>query len=565
MAPSAECSIHVLRSSKRVCRSLKHSDSRNRTIISDCTAIYNSGHSKVDGKSDVLLQLSDGFQLKIKQKSDGKMANVEDLHFEEVKEYPFRHENDCDCESGKHGETNNGEIHSAVFKFPHSPVNVYRSTSNLDGLHTPMNENKYVDNSVASPEDRFSSRLHLSVSNAKDNSPKCSPLKIMKIKDPDGVPQTFSKCDRIGASELQLSHGLGKDGQIEEPQSQNSSSRFEVENTAIVGNGNFSQKPSQKDMKKTLSMGRCKPLDRHSASGVGSLVSDNVLDLNGNEKLSREESVLQTKWLNPNNRFINPDVDGLNFPGSLNLSQEQIMRMELNKAAAIARRNMRLCEEAVADTQEKRLPFPKFESLLVEKSWIEALQAEFQKTYMERIYQFVSQEAAARIPIYPPPAKLFNAFNSCPFDKVKVVVIGQSPYHGPGQAMGLCFSVEKGIKFPDSLTNIFLEIERDLGYDFPTHGNLEKWAYQGVLLMNSVLTVRDQHKNSHAKKGWELFTDAVIRALVQHRSGIIFLLWGNHAHEKLRLINKTCHHVLKAARPSDVSTNNHFFNCKYVP
>lgn len=245
------------------------------------------------------------------------------------------------------------------------------------------------------------------------------------------------------------------------------------------------------------------------------------------------------------------------------LSQEQKIRMELNKAAALARRNMRMCEDNVADAQAQGLLFPKFESLLVEKSWVEVLGGEFQKPYMERLHQFVSQEAAGRIPIYPPPAKLFNAFNSCPFDKVKVVIIGQDPYHGPCQAMGLCFSVEKGTKIPSSLANIFLEIESDLQCDFPSHGNLEKWAHQGVLLLNTVLTVRDHHANSHAKKGWEPFTDAAIRALAQERSGVVFLLWGISAQEKLRLINRTSHHVLKAFHPSGMSARKGFFKCRH--
>lgn len=248
---------------------------------------------------------------------------------------------------------------------------------------------------------------------------------------------------------------------------------------------------------------------------------------------------------------------------SEDLSQEQKIRMELNKAAALARRNMRMCEDSVADAQAQGMLFPKFESLLVEKSWVEVLGGEFQKPYMERLHQFVSQEAAGRIPIYPPPAKLFNAFNSCPFDKVKVVIIGQDPYHGPCQAMGLCFSVEKGIKIPSSLANIFLEIESDLQCDFPSHGNLEKWAHQGVLLLNTVLTVRDHHANSHAKKGWEPFTDAAIRALAQQRSGVVFLLWGISAQEKLRLINRTSHHVLKAFHPSGMSARKGFFKCRH--
>lgn len=245
------------------------------------------------------------------------------------------------------------------------------------------------------------------------------------------------------------------------------------------------------------------------------------------------------------------------------LSLDQKIRMELNKAAALAKRNRRICEEKVAEAQGQGLPLPKFESLLVEKTWLEAFQGELQKPYMESLHQYVSQEVAGRIPIYPPPAKIFNAFNSCPFDKVKVVIIGQDPYHGPGQATGLCFSVEKGIKLPSSLGNIFKEIQNDIGCPFPSHGNLEKWAHQGVLLLNTVLTVREHHANSHAKRGWEPFTDAAIRAIAQQRSGLVFLLWGNSAQEKIRLINKTRHHILKAVHPSGISAHRGFFDCRH--
>lgn len=261
----------------------------------------------------------------------------------------------------------------------------------------------------------------------------------------------------------------------------------------------------------------------------------------------------------------NPNSDDVPLKPSMKeeLSQEQKMRMELNKAAAHAKRNVKLCEDNIAETRAQGLPFPELNSLLVDQSWSEVLDCESRKPYMDKLYQFVRGEAAGGFPIYPPPAKVFNAFNTCPFEKVKVVILGQDPYHGPGQAMGLCFSVDKGVRFPSSLLNIFKEIHDDVGCSIPSHGNLEKWAYQGVLLLNTVLTVRGGKANSHAKKGWEEYTDAAIRAVAQHRSGIVFLLWGNSAQEKTRLIDQKTHHILKAAHPSGLSAHKGFFKCRH--
>lgn len=247
----------------------------------------------------------------------------------------------------------------------------------------------------------------------------------------------------------------------------------------------------------------------------------------------------------------------------LQLSPQQTMRMETNKAIARAKRIQKICEEKVAKSREENIPFPKLEELLVERTWLDALPGELQKPYMEKLSEFVTQEARGRIPIYPPPALVFNALNICPFDKVKVVIIGQDPYHGPGQAMGLCFSVPKGIKMPSSLVNIFKEIQQDVGCPLPTHGNLERWAIQGVLLLNTVLTVRDHQANSHAKRGWEVFTDAVIRALSLKKTGVIFILWGNSAQEKIRIIDTNKHHILKAAHPSGLSAHRGFFQCRH--
>jgi len=247
----------------------------------------------------------------------------------------------------------------------------------------------------------------------------------------------------------------------------------------------------------------------------------------------------------------------------IQLSPQQTMRMETNKAIAKAKRIQKICEEKVAESREKGIPYPKLEDLLVERTWLDALPGELQKPYMEKLSQFVTQEARGTIHIYPPPALVFNALNICPFDKVKVVIIGQDPYHGPGQAMGLCFSVPKGFKMPSSLVNIFKEIQQDVGYPLPTHGNLERWAIQGVLLLNTVLTVREHQANSHAKRGWEVFTDAVIRALSLKKSGIIFILWGNSAQEKIRIIDTNKHHILKAAHPSGLSAHRGFFQCRH--
>ncbi|XP_024520265.1 uncharacterized protein LOC9661179 isoform X2 [Selaginella moellendorffii] len=242
------------------------------------------------------------------------------------------------------------------------------------------------------------------------------------------------------------------------------------------------------------------------------------------------------------------------------LSKEQKMRVDMNKSMALARRKLRLCEEVVQASQGE---FPDLEKLLVEPSWVEVLQDEFKKPYMENLQTFVKQQAAGKVPVYPPAAKVFNAFNSCPFDRVKVVLLGQDPYHGPGQAMGLSFSVPEGIRIPSSLLNMYKEIHSDVGCRVPLHGNLEKWAYQGVLLLNTVLTVREQQANSHAKKGWEPFTDAAIRAISKRKTGVVFLLWGNCAQEKIRLINPNEHHVLKAAHPSGLSAHKGFFGCRH--
>lgn len=194
----------------------------------------------------------------------------------------------------------------------------------------------------------------------------------------------------------------------------------------------------------------------------------------------------------------------------------------------------------------------------IEPSWHEKLMAEFEKPYFEMLTQFVRTEYANGL-CFPPGKLIFNAFNQCPFDNVKVVLIGQDPYHEPGQAQGLCFSVGDGVKFPPSLRNIFTEIQSDLGVAVPDSGDLTRWAKQGVLLLNATLTVRAHAAGSHQNKGWETFTDAVIRAVSEGRDNVVFMLWGSYAQSKAKLIDSTRHCVLKSAHPSPLSAYRGFF------
>ncbi|MCO5604799.1 hypothetical protein L7F22_058971 [Adiantum nelumboides] len=368
-------------------------------------------------------------------------------------------------------------------------------------------------------------------------------------------------------------------------------------------------------------------ISSESTCGIeGGQEQDDPASTDGSLHTQKAEICISEELLtHPNGALTNLEVKE-------ELPQEQRMRIELNKAAANAIRNVKVCEERVTEAKgmavgllaahfggiivrlrtafSKRLsendctaalfpkfglcmlnimdingrvysscltsypvfimlfpaqglPFPEFKSLLVEPSWSEVLSSELGKPYIEKLYHFVKEEAATGCSIYPPPENIFNAFNTCPFKKVKVVILGQDPYHGPGQAMGLCFSVQKGVRFPPSLFNIFKEIQDDIGCTVPPHGNLDKWSHQGVLLLNTVLTVRGGKANSHAKKGWEAFTDAAIKAVASQSSGIVFLLWGNSAQEKIRLINQSSHHILKAAHPSGLSAHKGFFKCRH--
>jgi uracil-DNA glycosylase len=200
----------------------------------------------------------------------------------------------------------------------------------------------------------------------------------------------------------------------------------------------------------------------------------------------------------------------------------------------------------------------------MEPSWKAVLKNEFTKPYFQQVVTFLKTEKAAGKIIYPPGPLIFNAFNQTPFSKLKVVIIGQDPYHGPGQAHGLSFSVPNGIKPPPSLVNIFKEIESDTGVAMPLqYGNLTRWAEQGVLLLNAALTVRANEPFSHANFGWADFTNAVIQKISDEKTGIVFLLWGKFAQEKQILIDETRHFVLKAAHPSPFSAHTGFFGCKH--
>ncbi len=199
----------------------------------------------------------------------------------------------------------------------------------------------------------------------------------------------------------------------------------------------------------------------------------------------------------------------------------------------------------------------------IEQSWKEKLNEEFTKPYFSQIVNHIKTEKETAKVIYPAGSKIFNAFQVTPFDKVKVVILGQDPYHGPGQAMGLSFSVPDGVPIPPSLLNIYKELRNDIGLPIASSGNLTNWAEQGVLLLNAVLTVRANEAASHSRIGWMDFTDAVIKKISDEKTGVIFLLWGKFAQEKQVLIDQTKHHVFKAAHPSPFSAHKGFFECRH--
>ena len=199
----------------------------------------------------------------------------------------------------------------------------------------------------------------------------------------------------------------------------------------------------------------------------------------------------------------------------------------------------------------------------LDPSWLRVLGDEFEKPYMTQLKAFLKAEKQAGKVIYPAGENWFNALNTTPFDQVKVVILGQDPYHGPGQAHGLCFSVLPGVPAPPSLENMFKELKNDLGIPISAHGYLQHWAQQGVLLLNSVLTVERGRAGSHQGRGWEIFTDACIAHLNRERGGLVFLLWGSYAQKKGQLIDRQRHLVLEAPHPSPLSAHRGFFNCKH--
>jgi uracil-DNA glycosylase len=197
----------------------------------------------------------------------------------------------------------------------------------------------------------------------------------------------------------------------------------------------------------------------------------------------------------------------------------------------------------------------------LEESWRQRLLPEFSREYMQKLRAFLKQEKQAGKQVYPPGAQIFNALDSTPFDKVSVVILGQDPYHNPGQAHGLCFSVQPGVEPPPSLVNIYKELNRDTGFTIPQHGCLTHWARQGVLLLNATLTVERFKAASHAGKGWELFTDRIVALLNEEREGLVFLLWGSHAQKKGQHIDRRKHLVLEAPHPSPLSAHRGFLGC----
>ncbi len=198
----------------------------------------------------------------------------------------------------------------------------------------------------------------------------------------------------------------------------------------------------------------------------------------------------------------------------------------------------------------------------IEESWKQRLASEFEKPYFHELVTFVKNEYATQT-IYPPGRMMFNAFDQCPFDQVKVVILGQDPYHGPGQAHGLCFSVNDGVPFPKSLQNIFKEIQDDLGINPPATGNLLRWSQQGVLLLNATLTVRAHQAGSHQNRGWETFTDAVIHRIAEEKTHVVFILWGSYAQKKGSFIDPSNHLILKSAHPSPLSAYQGFFGSRH--
>jgi uracil-DNA glycosylase len=201
-------------------------------------------------------------------------------------------------------------------------------------------------------------------------------------------------------------------------------------------------------------------------------------------------------------------------------------------------------------------------SVQLDESWKKLLNEEFDSSYFASLKTFLIAEKNSGKTIFPPGKQIFAAFDATPFDKVKVVILGQDPYHGPGQANGLCFSVNRCVKPPPSLVNIFKELQADLNIPIPSHGDLSTWAQQGILLLNSTLTVRAHEAGSHQNKGWEIFTDKTIQAISTHKTHVVFILWGRYAQSKRALIEESKHHVIASAHPSPLSAHNGFWGSK---
>lgn len=199
----------------------------------------------------------------------------------------------------------------------------------------------------------------------------------------------------------------------------------------------------------------------------------------------------------------------------------------------------------------------------LEPQWKQQLLPEFEQPYMAELRRFLAERKRARAEVFPAGAEIFNAFNATPFEQVKVVMLGQDPYHGPGQAHGLCFSVQPGVAVPPSLRNIYTELNTDLGFEVPEHGHLQCWAERGVFLLNSVLTVEQGQAGCHQGRGWERFTDAAVRALAERREGLVFMLWGSYAQKKGQFIDRSRHCVLRAPHPSPLSAYRGFFGCAH--
>jgi len=239
-------------------------------------------------------------------------------------------------------------------------------------------------------------------------------------------------------------------------------------------------------------------------------------------------------------------------------------RAEISKAIAMALARTRKVRERVSEIRGQGGQ-PALKELLTCDLWAKSLEAEFPKKYFENLERFIQGEWKAKLPIFPQPWDIFRALNACPPSKVRVVILGQDPYHNVNQAMGLSFSVPRGEKIPSSLRNIYKELASDCtGFTAPKHGNLEKWTAQGVLLLNAVLTVRAHQAGSHQKKGWEAFTEEVIKVISSQEENVVFMLWGRWAQERGRLIkNPTKHCILKCAHPSGLSAHRGFFGCKH--